>query len=351
MVKRISNGSGSGHAATMRDVASLVGVSQATVSYVLNAKRNARVGMETRQRVLEAAAALQYRPNAIARAMASGCSRTIGVYQPHVAESALSGMWSTLVTRGIGEALNQREQHLLLFGYRGSDEPPPSSFVDGRVDGLIILAPHREDELPKRLANLNFPTVIVGSYAPEGTNIASVDADNVRGAWNAVEHLINLGHKRIAHLVGPINVPNAVDRWIGYEQAMVAHGLLGTGELTIPSSFQEEGGYRSALEVLARSPSPTALFIANDIAALGALRACADMSLRVPEDVAIVGYDDSPVCVVARPQLTTMRQPAVEMGRAAVELMMSLKEGEPVSERNLLFPAELIIRESCGANS
>ena len=113
----------------MRDVAEMVGVSQATVSYVLNSKRDARVSPETRQRVLDAAALLRYRPNAIARAMASGKSRTIGVYQPHVVESALSGMWSTQVTRGIGEALTQRNHHLLLFGYRESDDPPTASFT------------------------------------------------------------------------------------------------------------------------------------------------------------------------------------------------------------------------------
>src|ERR1051325_2304322 len=156
MVKRISNGNGNGAASTMKDVAEMVGVSQATVSYVLNSKRDARVSPKTRQRVLDAAAALKYRPNAIARAMASGRSQTIGVYQPHVVESALSGMWSTGVTRGIGEALNDLGQHLLLYGYRRTDEPPPSSFMDGRVDGLIILAPHTGDDLPLRLAELNF---------------------------------------------------------------------------------------------------------------------------------------------------------------------------------------------------
>src|SRR5258708_461206 len=178
MVKRISNGNGSGLAATMRDVAELVGVSQATVSYVLNAKRNARVSPETRKRVLDAAASLHYRPNAIARAMASGRSRTIGVYQPHVVESALAGMWSTGVTRGIGEALNDLGQHLLLYGYRRTDEPPPSSFMDGRVDGLIILAPHTGDDLPLRLAELSFPIVIIGGAGPPAPGVSAGRLDN-----------------------------------------------------------------------------------------------------------------------------------------------------------------------------
>src|SRR5258708_17913763 len=216
MVKRIISGNGSGLAATMRDVAEMVGVSQATVSYVLNAKRNARVSPETRKRVLDAAASLHYRPNAIARAMASGRSRTIGVYQPHVVESALAGMWSTGVTRGIGEALNDRGQQLLLYGYRRTDEPPPSSFMDGRVDGLIILAPHTGDDLPLRLAELSFPIVIIGGPGAPELGFAGFGGDKVLGAPRAREQFDRLGHPPIAPLVRPRFLPQALDPRLRY---------------------------------------------------------------------------------------------------------------------------------------
>lgn len=332
----------------MRDLAARVGVSQATVSYVLNAKPNARISPATRQRVLEAAAELHYRPNAIARAMVSGRSKTIGVYQPHAPGAPLSGMWTTLVLRGIGEVLHARQFHLLLYGYREAESPMPGAFLDGRVDGLIVLAPHVEDALPCELARLEFPTAIVGGRGCEGPRCLSVDADNVTGGRRATEHLIGLGHTRIAHLKGPEGVPNAIDRCIGYEQALRARGLPVRPDYVVESGFSERGGYRAALEALNLSPRPTALFVANDIAALGALKACAERGLHVPDEVALIGYDDAPICEFARPTLSSMRQPALEMGQAAAEMLLALLDGEELLERRRTFPAELIVRESCG---
>jgi len=332
----------------MRDLAAHVGVSQATVSYVLNAKPNARVSSETRSRILEAAAELNYRPNAIARAMASGRSCTIGVYQPHAPGTPLSGMWTMEVMRGIGEALHARQFHLLLYGYREAEDPPPGAFLDGRVDGLVVLAPHVDDTLPCELARAGFPLAIVGGRGFEGPRCVVVDVDNTTGARRAVEHLIHLGHTRIAHLKGPQGVPNALDRHLGYEQALREHGLPVRSDYVVEAGFSERGGYHAAQEVLRLDPRPTALFAANDIAALGALRACVDAGLRVPGDVALLGYDDAPVCEVARPTLSTMRQPALEMGQAAARMLLALLDGEETPEKKRTFTAELIVRESCG---
>jgi DNA-binding LacI/PurR family transcriptional regulator len=333
----------------MQDIAARVGVSQATVSYVLNARPDARVSPETRRRVLEAAAELRYRPNAIARAMASGRSRTIGVYQPHAGETPLSGMWTASVMLGISEALHARHLHLLLYGYRESEEPPPETFLDGRVDGLIIIAPHTDDALPGHMAGRDFPTAIVGAGGFDGARTVSVDADNAAGARLAVQHLLSLGHTRIVHLAGPDSVPNALDRRAGYEQAMRARGLPVESDGIVPGGFDMESGEKAARAALCRAPRPTALFVANDIAALGALRACAELGLRVPEDVSVVGYDDAPVCELTRPPLTTMRQPAREMGRAAAEMLLALLDGAPPAETRRLFAAELVVRESCAA--
>src|SRR5689334_12292567 len=196
MLKRLT-AEGNGTIATMRDVARAVGVSQATVSYVLNGKPDARISPDTRRRVLEAAARLEYRPNAIARAMAVGSSRTIGVYQPHVGESPLSGMWTAEVMRGIGEALHQRHRHLLLYGYRDSDDPSPGNFLDGRVDALIVIAPHETDSLVARLSRYRMPTVVVGGRAPESENVTVVDVDNEEASGQVVRYLLGLGHRRI----------------------------------------------------------------------------------------------------------------------------------------------------------
>ncbi|HZP84980.1 MAG TPA: LacI family DNA-binding transcriptional regulator [Chthonomonadaceae bacterium] len=348
MVKRISTAREPGKSVTMRDIAALVGVSQATVSYVLNAHPQARVSPDTRQRVLEAANRLHYRPNAIARAMASGRSRTIGVYQPHVIESPLMGMWSVAVTRGIGMALHARQLHLLLYGYRAEEDPTPAAFLDGSVDGLIILAPHLSDALPGLLAGAGFPTVIVGGHERAEEATFSIDVDNVAGGRLATEHLLRLGHRRIAHLQGPSDVPNAIDRRIGYEEALRAHNVPMRPEYLIPAGFAVAEGYQAARAALCLEPRPTALLAANDLAALGALNACADAGVRVPEEMAVVGYDDAPICELARPTLTTLRQPAQEMGRAAAEILCAVLDGKPPSERRRLFPAELVVRESCG---
>lgn len=347
MVKRITTEMNGG-SATMRDIAALVGVSQATVSYVLNSKPNARVSPVTRRRVLEAAARLHYRPNAIARAMASGLSRIVGVYQPHVGHSPLSGMWNIAVTRGVSEALHANHFHLLLYGYRDTDEASPSAFLDGRVDGLIVLAPHLDDSLPGQIARAGLPIAVIGGQRPEGVRAVSVDTDNVAGGRMATEHLLGLGHTRIAHLKGPANVPNALDRQSGYAMALRECGLPVRPDYLVQGSFDEGGGYRSAAVALSLTPRPTALFAANDIAALGALKACAERGLRVPEDVSIVAYDDSPVCELVRPTLTSVRQQAAEMGRIAAELLLALVMGEepPVTHRRLA--PELIARESSG---
>lgn len=348
MVKRIStarNGS-TGH--TMRDIASTVGVSQATVSYVLSGKPGARVSPETRRRVLEAAAKVHYRPNAIARAMASGRSRTIGVYQPHVSHSPLSGMWNAAVMRGIGEALHQRHFHLLLYGYRQQDEPPPAAFLDGRVEGLIILAPHRDDSLPCELVRIGCPVAVIGGGEWEGA--ITVDVDNREGGRLAAEHLLRLGHRHIAHLIGPPDVPNAIDRRRGYEQALREAGIPLCPEYLVPTGFDERSGYASAKAVLSLTPRPTALFVANDVAALGVLMACVDLGLSVPGDVAVVGYDDSLICTLTRPTLTSVRQPAFQLGCVAAESLLAMIGDKPPPIRRHVLPPELVIRDSCGGN-
>lgn len=348
MVKRISSARDSRTGHTMQDIASIVGVSQATVSYVLSGKPGARVSPETRRRVLEAAARVHYRPNAIARAMASGRSRTIGVYQPHVSHSPLSGMWNTAVMRGIGEALHQRHYHLLLYGYRQQDEPPPAAFLDGRVEGLIILAPHRDDSLPCELARTGCPVAVIGGGEWEGAII--VDVDNRKGGRLATEHLLRLGHTHIAHLMGPPDVPNAIDRRRGYEEALCEAGIPLKPEYLVPTGFDERSGFASAKAVLSMTPRPTALFVANDVAALGVLMACIDLGLRVPADVAVVGYDDSPICTLTRPTLTSVRQPASQLGRAAAESLLAMICDRSSAIRQHILPPELVVRDSCGGN-
>lgn len=333
----------------MQDIAARAGVSAATVSYVLNAKPGMRVSAETRRRILEVAEALHYRPNAIARAMASGRSQTIGIYQPHAPGAPMSGMWANDILRGIGETLHARGYHLLLYGYRESEGPPPSAFLDGRNDGLIILAPHMDDTLPAALAKQGHPIVIVGGRHVDGERALSVDVDHVRGAELAVEHLVALGHRKIALLQGPANVPNAMDRRRGFEESVERNGLPGRPYWIAQSGFSMSGGRRAIRELWECADRPTAVCAANDVAALGALEACAEMGIRVPEDLAIVGYDDTAVCPLTQPPLTSVRQPTQEMGETAAKgLLESVEGSRPAPARRLFLPV-LTVRKSCGA--
>lgn len=351
MVKRISKlGEGEG-SPTMRDVALRAGVSQATVSYVLNAKSNARISPTTRQRVLQSAAELRYAPNAIARAMASGRSQTVGVYQPHTGQTPLAGWWTMAVMRGLGEALHPQNFHLLLYGFRDEEEPEPSVFLDGRVDGLILLAPHDDDTLALELAQVHLPTVVVGGGKIVGPSTSSVDVDNLTGAMDAVRYLVSLGHTDIAHLHGPLDSPNAADRREGYLRAVTEQGLAAKAENLVFGGFGEASGYDAACELLRRPSCPTAWLVANDLAAIGAMRACAEFGKRVPEDIALIGYDDAPLCELTHPPLTTMRQPTIEMGCAAAELLLTMLQQSEASEgRFVQFPAELVVRGTSGSD-
>lgn len=345
MVKRITSGRDIA-GATMRDVARAVGVSQATVSYVLSGKAGSRISPSTRQRVLQVASDLHYRPNAIARAMALGRSRTIGVYQPHVGESPVSGLWAAQVLKGIGEALHSHGYHLLLYGYRESEDPPPAAFVDGRVDGVIILAPHLNDALPAALVKSRFPTAVVGGKPAACGQVIYADVDNVAGARMAVDYLAGMGHRCITHLAGPPDVPNAVDRARGFGEAMRAHGFPVGPMGQVHAGFDSTSGYTAACAALSAARKPTALFACNDLCAAGALRACADLGLSVPTDVAVVGFDDSPVCELVTPRLTSLRQPASELGKAAADMLMRVVDGQPVHIKPILLSASLLERES-----
>jgi len=323
----------------------MVGVSQATVSYVLNSKANARISEATRRRVLEAAAQLRYRPNAIAVAMARGRSQTIGIYQTHVSESPLSGMWAAEVTRGIARELRDLGYHMLVYNYRDLNEVDPITFLDGRTDGLVILAPHTGDTVPSQLAHLGFPVAIIAGWPVDGEKAVCVDTDNLAGARMATAYLANLGHTHICHLAGPADVPNAQDRLRGFEEAMEEHGL-GDYMHVVQGGFSQEAGYAAAMAALHLRPRPTALLAANDIAALGALKACAELGLDVPGDVSVMGFDDAPICTLTQPALTTMRQPTAALGAEAARLVVAMRRGEPGIPRVKLLPPELIPRAS-----
>lgn len=324
---------------TIRDVAARAGVSKSLVSLAL---QNApRVAPETRQAILAAAEELGYRRNAAAHALVAHRTRTIGVFvldlhNPITADvldavqaEARRRDYRTIVVVGGDDAVAERAELEKLLEFR--------------VEGIIALG-HRLPDGAREAVTAECPAVIIGSEQPGIPHLVSMRNDDVLGAGLAVDHLVELGHARITHVDGgPSSV--ARDRRRGYRAAMRRHGL-DDNSAVVKGSFTEEGGYRGASLALDVSDPPTALFVVNDLAAMGAMAAVADRGLSVPGDVSVVGYDGTRLAGIRPLALTTVGQPLLELGRRAAALLCGRLDGEPAGAASTRLPPALIVRRT-----
>jgi LacI family transcriptional regulator len=322
---------------TIRDIAREAGVSPSTAARVLAGSPN--VTAAHRAAVLRVAERLDYRPNVLARQLASGRSGAIGVLVQD-----LSNPFYSLVVRGIEMGL-QGSGHYPLFANCGDHrevEHALSLLLSHRVDGLVVLGGQSgEDEL-RRLAE-RLPLVFV-SRSIAGLEDRSVDIANLRGAHEATRHLVALGHRRIAHVSGPAWHRHAIDRRSGYEQALAQAGIELDPSLVVEGDFEEASGAQAVDALLGARLEFTALFAANDQMAMGAMAALTRYGLRVPADVSVVGFDDLRFAAFLAPPLTTVRQPALQIGLAAAQAAARLLAGEP--PRLPSFATELVLRQS-----
>ncbi len=336
--------------ATSADVARRAGVSRTTVSFVLNNVPGVRISEETRQRVLQAAKELEYYPNAAAQSLARQQSCTLGLVLCQPPDRVFADAFLPQVMRGIGHVTEEYGFRLLLQYVE--DVTRPDAYIrlvrQRHIDGIILSGPRSDDEQLLRLREEEFPVVLLGQLP--GSDIPFVDVDNVGGARQATEHLIRLGYRRIACIT---NAPPAYtasqQRLEGYRQALEAHGLRYDPLLVRYGDFREESGY-AAMTSLLDVQRPEAVFVASDLVAFGVLEAVKLRGLRVPQDIAVVGFDDVPVARYVDPPLTTVRLPAYELGANAARLVLQLITGEEPKTTAVLLQATLVVRESCGSH-
>lgn len=337
---------------TSHDVARAAGVSRATVSLVLNGSRAVSLSPETRARVLAAAAALNYAPDSAGRMLVRGATETIGLLISH-AELLQFDAFVPQVLLGIGRVADRHGYRVLLEPVpRGPDPNRYLKLVAGRrIDGLIVLNPQTEDAQLAALVERGYPLVLMGSvgHPREHTVNAAIEAS----VTAAIRHLAELGRRRIAHIAfSPAGFIGTDLRLAAYRCALRGLGLDADDALVAEGAFSAESGYRAMRALLGRGPAPDGLFAGNDTIALGAMAALHERGLRIPEDVAVVGFDDLPIAAYAWPPLTTIRNPAIPQGELAGRMLVDLLQRKEVAEPRIEVPTELVLRASTlGAGS
>ncbi|MCC6223575.1 MAG: LacI family DNA-binding transcriptional regulator [Thermoleophilia bacterium] len=320
----------------LRDVAAAAGVDASVVSRILSGDRRLSVRPETRQRVLEHAARLGYRPNRAARALKTARTMAIGMIVPDLANAGYA-----TIAIGAAEAAAVAGYVLLVAHGPASDRVPD---LHGRIDGLLVGM--ATSETPGRVDLGGVPALLVNRREPLG--IPSVTVDDAAGAELATAYLISLGHRRIAHVAGPQLADTARRRLRGYASALRAAGIELGPEWVAEAPFDEAGGDAAAARLLALEPRPTALFAGSVRAAAGAMAAARRLGLRLPRDLSLVGLNDSPCAAYLDSPLTTVRMPLAEMGREAVGGLLGLLRGEAVADLVVAAPPELVVRASAG---
>jgi LacI family transcriptional regulator len=335
---------------TSQDVADAAGVSRTTVSLVLNDVKGIQISDETRRRVISTAEKLGYVPDAAAQALASRRSQIIGLVLARRPHHVITDAFLNQMLEGLFQSVHQHNMRLLI------DIVEPEHQKEAylrlvrakHIDGIILAGPRLDDDALRELEKDGFPTVLIGQLP--GTSFCSVDIDNRAASRKAVAHLINLNHKRIACITNaPPFYPAPSDRLQGYRDAIEAAGLSFDEQLVRYADYDLASGYSQMVGLLENGLSFTAAFVSSDVVALGAKAAICERGLRIPEDIALVGFDDVPFARFMDPPLTTIHIPAVKMARMACDVLIQLIRDSQKLQPNLIIDTELIIRQSCGA--
>lgn len=330
---------------TLEEVASRAGVSRATVSRVVNG--SPRVSADVRRGVEDAIAQLGYVPNRAARSLVTGRTGSIAVVIAEPTVRLFSDPFFPRLLRGVSGVLSPRDLQLVLLmpGTPEEAQRTGAYLLAGHVDGVVMVSLHGDDPLPGLLSAAEVPLVLVGR-PPHGIAANFVDVDNRQGARSAVEHLISHGRRVIATITGPADMPVGTDRLAGYRDALAEAGIVVDSHLIAHGDFTQASGAAAMTRLLAARPDLDAVFAASDLMAVGALSELVAVGRQVPSDVAVVGYDDSPVATSTNPQLTSVHQPIEEMGREVARLLIDAIDGADRPKRRVILATDLVKRAS-----
>ncbi len=338
---------------TLEDIAQLSGVSRSTVSRVVNGDKN--VSAKTRQRVQDVIQQHNYQPNQAARRLAAGRTDTLGLVISSTPAATISDPYFSQVIQGVFNTCSLKDYSLLLWLSDLEHEQRILRHLSNNnlTDGVIVLFTLADDPIVETLLQGQLPFVIIGHHPNPAIN--SVDIDHRQAAYLATQHLLTHGYRQIATISGPRNQIAGQDRLQGFTQALVEAGLF-DGNLVAEGDFSESSGYTAMQNLLPQKPQ--AVFAANDLMAAGAYRAIYQAGLKIPEDIAVIGFDDIPLAAQLDPPLTTIRQPLRHLGQLAVERLLemvterkrSILSDLHIPPRQVILPPELIMRQSCPAN-
>lgn len=331
---------------TLETIGKLAGVSRATVSRVVNDAPGVRP--EVRERVLAVIQETGYQPHSAARSLASNRMGLISLVIPISTQFLLTDPYFLRLIQGVSQSCNENDITMSLFMLHSEDEEErlyPRVLNRGYVDGVILVSFDRDDSLVERLENNKMPFIMIGR-PNETSNASYADVNNEDGAYAAVTHLIRQGKTRIATITGRQDISSGEDRLAGYKRALSERGLPVDDDLIANGRFNEQDAYNAMLNLLPQQPD--AVFVASDGMAYGVLRALRQANIAVPEEIALVGFDDLPTSATCDPPLTTIKQPISRMGALAVDMLLDIINEGIDPPRRLVLPTELIIRQTCG---